>query len=153
MLLSGTRIPVVALAVTGVALVAFDAAISRSGVTIGKSIASAVDSRAEADATSDGLAGFDPAHLHLSNLPGGPGALQRFSVGDRLSLSGRDGAVSNYAIVDVQPLTAKAGESGEDLSRLAIVTAASVDQPSQKLRFIVELGSAPLVPVSRPRAL
>jgi hypothetical protein len=153
MLLSGTRIPVVALAIAGVALVAFDAAISRSKVMIGKSIVSAVDSRPGTEAASDGLVRFDPAYLHLSNLPGGSGAHQRFSVGDRLSFSGRDGAVSNYAIVDVQPLTAKAGESGEDLSRLAIVTAASVDQPSQKLRFIVELGSAPLVPVSRPRAL
>jgi hypothetical protein len=153
MLLSGTRIPVVALAVTGAALVAFDAAMSRSGPTIGQSIASAVDARGAADATPDELVGFDRAHLHLSNLPGGPGAHQSFSVGDRLTLRGRDDVVSNYAIVEIRPLTAKAGETDEELSRLAIVTAASMDRPSQKLRFIVEMSPVPLVPVSRPRTL
>lgn len=152
-MMSGIRIPVIALAVTASALAVFDMAMSQSGAAIGTSITTAVDQRSAAAATPDQLAGFDPAHLHLSNLSAGLAGQARFAVGDRLSLSERDGTVHTYAIVDVGPLAVKSGEVEGNLARLAIVTAANVARPSQTLRFIVELGAAPLVPVSRPRAL
>lgn len=84
-------------------------------------------------------AAFDPAHLHLSQLPGLSPLGPSLAVGDRITLAQRAGEAVSFEVIDVRPLAATADGVAGDAPRLLIVTAVAAGTlPVQTLRFVIE---------------
>lgn len=84
----------------------------------------------------------DREGLWLSRLESEPpaGLAQGVAIGDRISLQGGDGRMTEFAVVDVRPITADPARSRTVAGpRIDIVTARSTSEASPRtIRFIIE---------------
>lgn len=142
-----SRISAISCAATLSALLTVAAGAALPGAGIERSYAEAFDRMGEANAGAAAtLAGrIDPAHLHLSAMKPADGVTPPVAVGDRITLSAREGGAVSYEVIEVRPISANldaAGSgsaAGQPHSRLMLVTAVSAPMPKAKtVRFIVD---------------
>ena len=138
---AASRMSLCAVAATVAAMSAFYVGLSHSERLIETSFASALEHRPALGPVARVGAGFDPAHLHLSNLPSAaPLALSgAVRIGDTISLSAQSGGTTSYEVVDVRPMHAAQDGPFGDIADVLLVTAASTGLgPTATVRFVIE---------------
>jgi len=140
MTLPGSRIPLLALATTACALVAFWSVLSRSDELIGQSYAKALSAQTHIAAVPAGMPSAPQPEanlLHLSSAPAGlPFGLSRpVARGDRITIAGPDGQARTLEVTDVRPLK---GDAPVAASGVLLVTCKVAGEPEATVRFIIE---------------
>lgn len=121
-----------------------------------RSVADAIDRMELRGAAAAVTRGFDPSHIHLTNLSTGPGPGSAVAVGDRMTLAQRDGGSATYEVVEVRPLARQAvGAGADDGPKLMLVTAVATAgrMPAQTIRFIFDGDAKDATAFGKPHAL
>lgn len=139
--LHGPHTPLLALAVTAVALGASWSLLSRSDDLIGQSYAKALASQAQHVQASRGAPGGGVPEVDLLQLSSAP-AEQPFGLsrpvtrGDRITIAGRDGQLRSLEVTDVRTLGSD--EANGHSGVLLVTCKVAGSDPAATVRFLIE---------------